>query len=131
ATFERQRTIAGRVRTTPFPTARGCLEKPGRFIAASSVASFDYATSLWGVRSDCERAGLNNLGFNLGLRRLTAKKFVEAVQVEDERGDPYPGIQVTEQGWQWIEANENKFKFHSGSGKKASASLLDDGEIPF
>ncbi|MDO3523814.1 hypothetical protein [Ralstonia pseudosolanacearum] len=100
-------------------------------VAASSVASFDYATSLWGVRSDCERAGLNNLGFNLGLRRLTAKKFVEAVQVEDERGDPYPGIQVTEQGWQWIEANENKFKFHSGSGKKASASLLDDGEIPF
>lgn len=99
-------------------------------VAASSATAFDYPAALWGVRSDCERAGLNNLGFNLGLRRLTAKRFVETVQMEDERGDSYPGVQVTEKGWQWIEVNEDKFTFHSTGAKKAPAAPWDE-EIPF
>jgi len=97
-------------------------------VAASSVAQDDDATSLWNVRNDCERAGLNNLGFNLGMRRLKAKGFIEAVELEDERGDSYPGARVTEKAWQWIEANEDKFTFHS-TGAKTSDPFQD--EIPF
>ncbi|WP_175787166.1 MULTISPECIES: nucleoside 2-deoxyribosyltransferase [Burkholderia] len=100
-------------------------------VTASSVAMDSYATSLFGVKNDCERAGLNNLGFNLGLRRLKAKKFIEAVELQDEQnGDPYPGVQVTEMGWQWIEANEDKFTFHSSSAKKSGFEAMDDS-IPF
>ncbi|RAS19608.1 hypothetical protein BX591_13948 [Paraburkholderia bryophila] len=99
-------------------------------VTASSVTQDDHATSVWSVRNDCERAGLNNLGFNLGLRRLKVKKFVETVDIEDERGDPYPGIQVTDLGWQWIEANEDKFTFHSAGVKKGGFEEMDDS-IPF
>lgn len=100
-------------------------------VTASSVAMDDYATSLWGVRNACELACLNNLGLNLGLRRLKAKRLIESVEVQEEQeGDSSPGIQVTEIGWQWIEANEDKFTFHTTSVKKAPAALFDD-EIPF
>jgi hypothetical protein len=99
-------------------------------VTANSVVEDDHATSIWSVRNDCERAGLNNLGFNLGLRRLKVKKFVETLEIEDERGEPYPGIQVTDQGWRWIEANEDKFTFHSASAKKSGFEAMDDS-VPF
>ena len=99
-------------------------------VAASSVVQDDGATSLWAVRNDCERAGLNNLGFNLGLRRLKIKKFIETLEIEDERGEPYPGIQVTDLGWQWIGANEDKFTFQSAGAKKRGVQEMDD-TIPF
>lgn len=99
-------------------------------VAASSVALDDGVASLWSVRSDCERAGLNNLGFNLGTRRLKAKGFIEPVDLEDERGDHYPGVRVTEKAWQWIETNENKFTFHSTGAKKGGFEDMDDA-IPF
>ncbi|MCE4543252.1 MULTISPECIES: nucleoside 2-deoxyribosyltransferase [unclassified Caballeronia] len=65
-------------------------------VVASSVLQDDDAASLWTVRNDCERAGLNNLGFNLGLRRLKAKGFIDAVELHDERGEPYSAVRVTE-----------------------------------
>lgn len=99
-------------------------------VTASSVAQDDWPTSLWDVKNACERAGLNNFGFNLGMRRMKVKGFVEPVEMEDERGDSYPGIRVTEKAWQWIEANEGKFTFHTSSTKKSPASPFDE-EIPF
>lgn len=99
-------------------------------VAASSVAQDDWPTSLWEVRNACDRAGLNNFGFNLGVRRLKAKGFIGAVELDDERGEPYPGMRVTEKAWQWIEANEDKFTFHSAGTKKGSFEAMDDS-IPF
>ncbi|MBB5508733.1 nucleoside 2-deoxyribosyltransferase [Paraburkholderia atlantica] len=96
-------------------------------VAASSVLQDDGATSLWTVRSDCERAGLNNLGFNVGMRRLKAKGFMDAVELDDERGEPYAAVRVTEKAWQWIEANEDKFAFHTAS---KTPDPFDD-QIPF
>lgn len=100
-------------------------------VTASNVAQDDHATSIWTVRNDCERAGLNNLGFNVGLRRLKTKKLIEPMELQDEgNGEPYPGLRVTEKGWQWIEANEDKFTFHSSSAKKSGFDTMD-GSIPF
>lgn len=96
-------------------------------VVASSVLQDDGATSLWAVRNDCERAGLNNLGFNVGMRRLKAKGFMDAVELDDERGEPYSAVRVTEKAWRWIEANEDKFTFHTTS--KTSDSF--DDQIPF
>lgn len=100
-------------------------------VTASNVAQDDLPTSLYTVRNDCDRAGLNNLGFNVGMRRLRAKGFLESVQLSDEQTyEDYPGVQVTEKGWQWIEANEDKFTFHSTGAKKATDAAFDDS-IPF
>lgn len=100
-------------------------------VTASSVVVDHCPTSLWNVKNDCERAGLNNLGFNLGLRRLRTKKFVELVEVREQHNEEgYSGIQVTEAGWQWIEGNEDKFTYHTTSARKAPVALIED-DIPF
>ncbi|CAM8826342.1 nucleoside 2-deoxyribosyltransferase [Burkholderia pseudomallei] len=100
-------------------------------VTASSVEMYSYATSLSGVKRDCERAGLNNLGFNLGLRRLEAKKLIEIREVQDEHdSESYTGVEVTAKGWEWIEANEDKFTFHSASAKKGGFEDMDD-KVPF
>lgn len=101
-------------------------------VVASSVLQDDLPTPLYGVRNDCERVGLNNLGVNVGLRRLKAKGFIEAVEMSDERNyEPYSGVRVTEAGWRWIEENEGKFTFHSSGQKKADGFDSLDDKIPF
>lgn len=101
-------------------------------VVASSVFQDNAATALYQVRSDCERIGLNNLGCNIGLRRLKAKGFVETVEMRDESSyDPYSGLLVTEAGWQWIEANESQFTFYAIGHKKASGFDDLDSDIPF
>lgn len=99
-------------------------------VIASSVFQDDAPVSVWEVKNDCERAGLNNLGFNIGLRRLRAKGFVEMKDMTDGNSyEPTPGVGVSEKGWQWIEVNEGKFTFHA-TGKKAEDTPFDDS-IPF
>jgi len=100
-------------------------------VIASSVFQDDFAVSTTEVRNNCERAGLNSLGFNIGLRRLKAKAFVATEEISDEGSyGSYPGVGVTEVGWAWVEANEDKFTFHSSGGKKDDWAALDD-KIPF
>lgn len=68
------------------------------------------AVPVWVAKRDAEGAGVTNMGFNLAIRRLTAKKYIEIEQLWDEQtGDPYDGVRITEPGWAWIEANESRF----------------------
>jgi nucleoside 2-deoxyribosyltransferase len=60
------------------------------------------------AKQDVERAGFTPVAFALGLRRLQKKGFVELYEVEDRDG-PYEAVKVTDQGWDWIEKNEDKF----------------------
>lgn len=81
--------------------------------------------SVLGAKQDAERAGITNMGFNLALRKLTAKKFVRLEDIYDEHsGEGYNGLVITESGWRWIEANESRFVLHRQDKKK-------DGSIPF
>ncbi|MGI4812711.1 MAG: hypothetical protein ACRYG5_07850 [Janthinobacterium lividum] len=98
-------------------------------VIASSVFQDDLAVSISEVRNNCESVGLNNLGFNLGLRRLKAKSFVVAEELSDDNSyNSYPGVRVTDAGWGWIEANEQKFTFQASGSKKVNTF---DDEIPF
>lgn len=60
------------------------------------------------AKHDVERAGFTPIGFALGLRRLQKKNLVTLHEVEDRDG-PYQAVKVTDEGWEWIERNENKF----------------------
>ena len=101
-------------------------------VAGSSFHPSD-VVSVYGSRRDTEQAGITKLGFNLAVRRLVAKKFVEIEQLEDEAGDLledeagdlYDSIRVTETGWAWVEANESRFILHRPEKQESS----DD--IPF
>ena len=83
------------------------------------------AVTVYGAKRDAERAGITNMGFNLALRKLTAKSFVRVEDVWDEHNNEnYSGVAVTDQGWLWIEANESRFVLHRPEKKK-------DDPIPF
>jgi|SRR5690349_6545921 len=100
-------------------------------VIASNVYQDDLPAAVHEVRNYCERAGLNNLGFNIGLRRLKTKSFVASEEIQDEGSyHSYSGIRVTEAGWDWIEANESKFTFHSANAKKSGFDDIDE-TIPF
>lgn len=82
----------------------------------------DTAVSIYGAKHDAERAGITNMGFNLALRKLSAKKLVRMEDIWNERdGESYPGLAVTELGWQWIEQNESRFVLHRHDKKKKDA----------
>ncbi|MCY0856021.1 hypothetical protein [Cupriavidus sp. D39] len=96
-------------------------------VAAESVTLLDQGVGVWGLKQDMERAGLNGIGFALGLRRLTQKGLIETVTLVDERhGEPYDGIRVTPEGWDWVDANESKFVVHN---KKAALSSPWEQEL--
>ena len=68
------------------------------------------ATSVSNARRESERVGVTSMGFNFGLRRLMAKDFIRSEDLfEENSGDSYAGVVVTERGWDWIEDNEAHF----------------------
>jgi hypothetical protein len=80
------------------------------------------AVSAWSAKRDAEQAGITNMGFNLAMRRLTAKKFVEFDELNDEHnGEPYDALRITDLGWAWIEANETRFVLHRSDAKEGLA----------
>lgn len=88
------------------------------FLPSGSVAAYS-------AKNDAERAGLTNVGFNIGIRRLTTKGLVEVIDLFDEQsGEPYQGLRVTENGWKWVDDNEGLFVVHRPTRKRAN-------EIPF
>lgn len=81
----------------------------------------------WAKRG-AERAGVTTMGFNLAVRKLTAKRFIHEVEMYDEnQGEAYTGLGIQEAGWSWIESNESRFVLHR-SDKRKDAEI---DEIPF
>ena len=69
----------------------------------------DFPITVHSAKHEAERAGVTNMGFNIALRKLMAKKFARSEDVHDEQGESYSGVAITEDGWSWIEANESRF----------------------
>ncbi len=82
--------------------------------------------SAYSAKQDAERAGITNMGFNIGVRRLVTKSFIKLEELQDENnGERYDGIRITESGWTWIDANESRFVLHRQS--KNSHALKNSG----
>lgn len=70
----------------------------------------DQATSVNIARRAAERAGITNMGFNLAVRRLLRKNFIQEQDLYDEMSsEAYAGLAVAELGWDWIDTNESQF----------------------
>ena len=88
--------------------------------AAGSVTLPEEGAELHSVKRDVEQAGLTNIGFSLGIRRLRHKNFIEISDDQDHYGNTYYILVVKEAGWNWIESNESKF----------TMIRLDEEELP-
>ena len=82
------------------------------------------------IKNEVERAGLTNIGFSLGLRRLIAKAYIKITTEQEYNSDPYQALTITEPGWDWIEANESKFVVRKPDNRQSTFADLGD-DIPF
>ena len=84
-------------------------------LAVLAVLAGENGLPIWMLKNEVERAGFTSIGFNLGLRYLQKRDFVESVDLRDEDGNDYSVMQLTPAAWDWIEENENVFVLkHSG-----------------
>lgn len=96
----------------------------------AGVHDIDGLTPIHSAKDDAERAGVTDVGFNLGLRKLLSKKLVEYGDLSDRyNGNEYSGIGLTEKGWQWVEDNEALFVLHRQPNRPRMADA--DDSIPF
>lgn len=86
--------------------------------------------SLWSLQSDGEKEGLSKIGISLAIKRLMQRKFLEEMWVEEYGNEPYKGAAISDQGWSWIDANEEKFLLRKVT-RKAEPSEITDDDIPF
>jgi len=70
----------------------------------------DSRVAVYRIKRETERAGFTAIGFSMGVRRLTAKAFIVQQTIEDEEGHPYDAFGISEEGWDWIEQNEDNFR---------------------
>lgn len=79
----------------------------------------DLATTVNSVKRSAERAGITNMGFNVAVRRLLQKKFIREQEIwNDQDAEGYPGLAVSEAGWEWIDANDTQFVLSRPEKKK-------------
>ena len=89
----------------------------------------DEIVSAWGIKEHMKKIGLNELAFNICVRKLLAKKFIELSDTSDYNGNEYRGIEITENGSTWILQNEDKFS--SSYEKTEEDSPTFDDNLPF
>jgi hypothetical protein len=94
--------------------------RPGDELASTSL-----------LYSEMERAGYLPIATSVALRRLARRKFVDEITIEDDyRNEKYQAVRPTEEGWQWIEDNLDRFTLKVNRRARAKTSDMDD-EIPF
>lgn len=77
------------------------------------------STPISALKSEVERAGLTPIGFSLGYRRLASKGLVYSGQ---DFGQATLHVELTSDGWDWIEHNETLFRLRRPE---------PDDDIPF
>lgn len=79
-------------------------------VIAGEVYMPSCPTQVSSVKRSAERAGITGMGFNIAVRRLLNKNLIVEQEIwNDEDGEGYPGMRITDGGWAWIDGNENQF----------------------
>lgn len=61
------------------------------------------------IKRDMEASGFTKLASTFALKSLAQKGFVESNPYPDYDGEGYFGYNLTDIGWRWVLANQNKF----------------------
>ncbi len=128
ALLQKGETLEKLAEADPVAPVEGLSQAEIVVLAVIAGSSFlpSNGVAVYSAKCDVERAGVTNMGFNIAVRRLISKKFIEIVDLWDENNqEKYDGIQVTEAGWNWIDVNESRFVLH----RSTKESVPDD--IPF
>lgn len=99
-------------------------------LLAASIAVPKGCYSLYSLQQESEKAGLTKLGFTLSVRRLLTKKFISPTVDTDYNEQSYDALMMEDAGWEWIDANEDKFVLRKVAPSRTN-DAIDDDDIPF
>jgi hypothetical protein len=98
---------------------------------AEQTSSPGEKVSVFCIRNSLEKAGYRGVAVALALNMLRRKNFVETSLEPDQNGD-YPAVLVTDEGWHWLEANQDKLALRKKSVQKEYVGPPPaPGDIPF
>ncbi len=91
--------------------------------------------AIYALRDALEKAGYRGVAVSLALKVLGRKSLVEtAIIVRPTYGDTeeYPGVKLTDDGWNWLDANQDKLvlKVEAVAEKPVTTGYSGD-DIPF
>lgn len=115
AVVKKDETLQKLSEADPVAPVEGLTQAEILVLAVIAGSSFlpSNSVGVYSAKRDAERAGVTNVGFNIGIRRLQAKSFIEMSELWDEQsGETYDAVRLTDAGWQWIEENETLFILH-------------------
>lgn len=128
---ERGETLQQIAEAVPVAPVNGLSQIEVTILAVAAGAALPGAGfSLWSLQNDAEKAGLSKAGVSLAIKRLLLKDFLEEAWVEDGRNEPYRGSAISDKGWEWIDANEEKFILRKSAREKVPSEITDE-DIPF
>lgn len=103
-------------------------------VIAQRMESPDSVVGSYHVRQDMQSAGFNDIALALSARSLRRRGLIELTTETDRDGDPYTLYRVADDGFDWLEANQDKLELRRPTGSaepKVSASETDIDDLPF
>ena len=76
------------------------------------------------LKNTVERTGFTAIAFNLGLKRLKDKQFIESVYIPDCDEFQPTGVQLTSTAWKWIEENDDLFLLKRSGEHLSSGTVI-------
>ena len=108
--------------------------KPAEFsaltLAAHETSMPGVSVVAWRLREKAKRTGLTGLEFGVAIQSLKRKGFMELHHGEDENGEHYETVTVTDSAWTWLGNNHPLF-LPSKEKKEQDAPQLTEDDIPF
>lgn len=94
----------------------------------SNQDSMNEYVSAWSIKEHMKRSGLNEISYNICMRKLLIKKFIETSVISDYHGNESNGVNITQDGNEWILKNEDKFSIEYQVEKEDGSARF---ELPF
>jgi hypothetical protein len=134
AVAERGETLQQIAEDVPTAPVSGLSQIELTVLAVAAGAALpEQGFGLWQIKGDGEKLGLSAVGISLALRRLFQKEFLREAWVEEGGNEPYKGAAISSKGWDWIDANDDRFLLRrapKGQKQHVITEITDD-DIPF
>ena len=112
------------------------LEEHELVCLAAMAGNIDHhlsAVSLYQIKNDMDKSGFTNIAAILAIKTLLEKGLVKQDEVQEWNSEPYLAYGFTQDGWDWLIKNKNKFLLKKADKTPVITSSFDDFEedIPF
>lgn len=78
------------------------------------------------LRRDIEGSGFTKMAAIIGIKSLTGKGFIDYNVYQTDNDEDYQAYSLTDKGWAWIMANQDRFKM-----VKVDPKRVADEDVPF